>query len=97
MDEARQVVAVTLPKLSAFESTRMADAPSEQAGVWFAVTQTMMGAADAKERGERALGLLCKDRGASVGQLYLVGESGLTHVASNDGTAPPDGLAGLSD
>jgi tetratricopeptide (TPR) repeat protein len=56
------------------------------------VTKALEGAPNARARAEHALRLLCEDRNASAGYLYLVGDVGLSLVASQGRDAAPDGL-----
>jgi GAF domain-containing protein len=53
------------------------------------VTQALRTAHGPKERAERALELLCEERGADAGHLCLAGESGLILAASRN-LPPPD-------
>ncbi len=89
MDEARRSVALTLPKLSQLESTQIGGgAPS----VSTIVTRLLQGADTREERAARALHLLCAERAAIEGHLYLCGETGLLLVASEGTASPPDGM-----
>jgi hypothetical protein len=56
----------------------------------------MKGADGARQRAERALGLLCHARAASAGHLYLFGDRGVRLVASY-GPDPPPGLSTFID
>jgi tetratricopeptide (TPR) repeat protein len=56
------------------------------------VSQTLASASTREERAQRAVKLLCNDRGASLGHLYLVGDRDLGLAASYGGVAPPAGL-----
>jgi hypothetical protein len=56
------------------------------------VTHAMMGAGEARARGQRALRLLSDERKSDGGHLYLFGEEGLRLVASVGDDAAPDGL-----
>ena len=89
MDEARRAVALTLPKLWQFESTRMAGNPESATAI---VTQLLRGAETAKERALRVLQKLCSGRAANEGHLYLCGEGGPVLVASQGVEVPPDEL-----
>jgi hypothetical protein len=56
-------------------------------------TDSLRDACTAEDRAQRTLKLLCDDRAALGGYLYLVGDSGLTLVASErSGAEPPAGL-----
>jgi tetratricopeptide (TPR) repeat protein len=54
--------------------------------------ETMASASTAEERAQRAVKLLCEDRGARTGHLYLLGEKGLMLVASHGEAESPPGL-----
>jgi Protein kinase domain/AAA ATPase domain len=56
------------------------------------VSKTLGGALTAQARAERALRLLCDDRTASAGYLYLAGDAGLSLAASLGAAAAPEGL-----
>jgi tetratricopeptide (TPR) repeat protein len=56
------------------------------------VSHTMASAMTAQERARRALRLLCDERGARVGHLFLVGDGGLALVASQGAPAAPEAL-----
>jgi tetratricopeptide (TPR) repeat protein len=56
------------------------------------VSEALASASTAEERARRALKLLCDDRGAGIGHLYLLGDGGLNLVASHGEAAPPEGL-----
>jgi hypothetical protein len=56
------------------------------------VGETLASASTPEERARRALKLLCDDRGARIGHLYLLGDGGLHLVASRGEPAPPEGL-----
>jgi tetratricopeptide (TPR) repeat protein/tRNA A-37 threonylcarbamoyl transferase component Bud32 len=49
-------------------------------------------ASGAQERAARGLQLLCGDRGANIGYLYLVADRGVALVALHGTAAPPEGL-----
>jgi tetratricopeptide (TPR) repeat protein len=89
MDEARRKVALTLPKLWHFESTRAASRQTADA----VATQLLQGAESVEERGARVLSVLCTGRASSDGFLYLCSDRGPTLVASQ-GAAEPGGLLG---
>jgi len=57
------------------------------------VTKAFEGASTARARAEHALKLLCDDRKASVGYLYLVGDKGLSLAASLGRAGAPEGLS----
>jgi tetratricopeptide (TPR) repeat protein len=56
------------------------------------VSEALGSASTAKERAERAVKLVCDERGARTGHLYLLGDHGLALVASHGEVGPPDGL-----
>ena len=57
------------------------------------VTKAFDGASSARARAEHALRLLCDDRKARVGYLYLAGDAGLSLAASLGSAAAPAGLS----
>jgi hypothetical protein len=60
------------------------------------VTHAMKGAGGATERAERALGLLCNERAAAVGHLYLFAPNGV-RLAASRGATPPERLGEFID
>ncbi|MGH7435767.1 MAG: protein kinase domain-containing protein, partial [Polyangiaceae bacterium] len=56
------------------------------------VGEALASATTAQERAERAVRLLCEDRGSRIGHLYLVGDEGLALAASHGQVEPPQGL-----
>jgi hypothetical protein len=77
---------------------RRADGPSDGLATDVRTTATEMlskvlaDASTARARAEGALRLLCDDRTARTGYLYLVGDGGLSLAASLGSVAAPDGL-----
>jgi tetratricopeptide (TPR) repeat protein len=96
MAEARKAGKGALPGLSDFESSRLSSAIFARTSATVIVTQAMKGADGARERAERALGLLCHARAATAGYLYLFGERGVK-LAALHGPPPPDGLSSFID
>jgi tetratricopeptide (TPR) repeat protein len=90
MAEARRAAKRTLPRLAEFESSRLLTGGG--ASVVEMATDSLGDACTAEDRAQRTLKLLCDDRTAIGGYLYLVGDSGLTLVASERSPEPPDGL-----
>jgi hypothetical protein len=88
MDEARRFATASAPMLTQLESTRMASKLSAVAGL----PMELLREVDTAERAARALHLLCKERSANEGHLYLCGNNGLTLAASEGPAGPPDGL-----
>jgi tetratricopeptide (TPR) repeat protein len=90
MAEARRASKRSLPRLADFESTKLhAERPQSSAE---RVDEALATASTATERAQRALALLCGDRAARRGYLYLVGRPGLALVASHGAAGPPEGL-----
>jgi hypothetical protein len=58
------------------------------------VTDALASASTPEERAHRAIRLLCEDRGARSGHLYLLGDQGLALAASHGAADPPEGLLG---
>jgi tetratricopeptide (TPR) repeat protein len=88
--EARRATNRTVPSLPD------PDADVTRFGVTTSITEraiaTMQSATSSSERAGRALEFLCQDRSARAGYLYLVGDDGLTLVATRGSERPPDGL-----
>src|SRR5262249_6201199 len=72
MAEARRASNRGLPRATEIDSMRMRS--EYRTSVVRLVSQTLATASTPAERAHRALKLLCDDRGARVGHLYLVGE-----------------------
>jgi hypothetical protein len=96
MAEARRTTTSVLPGLSDFEASRVVSTSFPRTSATVVVTQAMKGADGARQRAERALGLLCHARAASAGHLYLFGDRGVRLVASY-GPDPPMGLSAFID
>jgi tetratricopeptide (TPR) repeat protein len=90
MGEARRVAKRALPRLADFGSSRLATGFATSARD--RVSELLRDATTAQDRATRTLALLCDDRSATHGYLYLVGDAGLTLVASHGSAAPPEGL-----
>jgi hypothetical protein len=90
MGEARRVAKRALPRLADFGSSRLATGLTMSARD--RVSELLRDATTAQDRATRSLALLCDDRSATHGYLYLVGDAGLTLVASHGSSAPPEGL-----
>ncbi len=87
MDEARRTVALPLPKLRDFESTRVAGVRDATA----ILTRLFDGVETKRDRGARILEILCSASATNAGHLYLCTPQGPTLVASY-GTREPEGL-----
>jgi tetratricopeptide (TPR) repeat protein len=85
LQEAQLTAGARLPALSDFESG-LGSGPTSATVV---VTQAMKGAGGATERAGRALDLLCDERAAAVGHLYLFKGRGLKLAASRGALSPP--------
>jgi hypothetical protein len=90
MSEARQASKRALPRLADFESSRIATGNQTSAAEM--VSEFLRDAETTQDRAQRALKLLCDDRAASVGYLYLVNDTGLAFVTCHGAAAPPEGL-----
>jgi tetratricopeptide (TPR) repeat protein len=90
MAEARRTSMGALPQLADFRSTALSTNTGGSATEM--VSEFLRCASTLEERGENALKLLCDDRAASRGYLYLVGDGGLSLVACRGAVAAPDGL-----
>jgi hypothetical protein len=91
MAEARRASKSALSRRASFESSAWTGrAPSATE----AISESLRNASTADERAAIALRLLCEDRRATCGYLYLVDNgTGLTLVASSGSAAPPAGLS----
>ena len=87
VQETQRLGGARLPSLSDFESSLGTSNPTSATIV---VTQAMKGAGGATERAERALDLLCDERAAAVGYLYLFRKGRLSLVAARGAKPPPD-------
>jgi tetratricopeptide (TPR) repeat protein len=85
LQEAQLAGGTRLPALTDFESG-YGSGPTSATVV---VTQAMKGAGGATERAGRALDLLCDERAAAVGHLYLFKDRGLKLAASRGALSPP--------
>lgn len=90
VQEARRIATGRLPSLADFESSGGTITPASPTTV---VTQVMKGAAHTFERAGRALDLLCDERSAAGGFLYLFTERKLRLVASRGAEQPSPELA----
>jgi tetratricopeptide (TPR) repeat protein len=91
MAEARRTSKRALPRLADFESSRLLT--GFRASATEMASDVLKLASTRQERAERALKLLCDDRCATSGYLYLVSNAGLALAASQGGeSAPPEGL-----
>jgi hypothetical protein len=90
VQEAQRISTAMLPSLADFESS---EAPGTATFATAVVTQAMKGAGNAAERAERALDLLCDERAAAAGFLYLFRQRRLFFVASRGARPPPPGLS----
>jgi tetratricopeptide (TPR) repeat protein len=87
VQEAQRIAGAKLPSLSEFESSNGSTSMPTSATV--VVTEAMKGAGGATERAERALDLLCDERAAAGGFLYLFKRRRLRLVASRGARRPP--------
>ncbi len=90
MAEARRTSKRAAHPLADFGGTRLSAGPGATTAE--AVTDSLRGSVTPQDRAARTLKLLCDDRGATVGYLYLVAGVGLTLVASQGNSEPPEGL-----
>jgi tetratricopeptide (TPR) repeat protein len=91
MAEARRASNRALPRLADFESNKVWTGRASTSATEI-VSEFLRDAATAQDRAARTLKLLCDDRGATSGHLYLVGDTGLMLVASQASVAAPEGL-----
>ena len=91
MGEARRASKRALGHLADFGTSRVVSGPATTAEM---VSDSLRGSTTPQDRARRTLKLLCDDRAASIGHLYLVlvADRGLTLVASQGRSAPPEGL-----
>ena len=89
MAEARRASKRALGHLTDFGTSRLVSGPATTAEM---VSDSLRGSTTPQDRALRTLKLLCDDRAASIGYLYLVADRGLTLVASQGSSAPPEGL-----
>lgn len=93
MGEARGAGVTVLPARSAFESTMFGNTEiGARDSVIATIAESMIGAHDAAERGQRALKLLCDARGARGGHLFLDADGELRLAASYAADAPDAAL-----
>ncbi len=85
VQEAARLEGAKAPSLSEFDS---AHGTSNHTSATLVVTQAMKGAGGATERAERALDLLCDERAAAAGYLYLFRGRQL-HLVANRGALRP--------
>jgi hypothetical protein len=90
MAEARRTSKRALAHLADFGASRLVTAGRSPTAEM--VSDSLRGSSTPRDRAQRTLKLLCDDRGATRGYLYLIGETGLTLVASQGESAPPEGL-----
>jgi hypothetical protein len=90
MAEARRASSGALPRLADFQPGTLS--MQTRASAKESVDELLRDASNAQERAARALRLLCEDRAARSGFLYLVGDAGLSLAASLGFAAPPVGL-----
>lgn len=92
MEEASKGGSGPLPGLADFDAGSVPSIGIGSTSHDALVTEAMSGADQARARGQRALRLLCDERSAEGGHLYLFADTGLTLVASLGDTAAPEGL-----
>jgi tetratricopeptide (TPR) repeat protein len=90
MAEARRASKRALTHLVDFGSTRLVTGPATSTAEM--VSDSLRTSTTRQDRVQRTLKLLCDDRDATVGYLYLIAEPGLTLAASQGSSAPPEGL-----
>jgi hypothetical protein len=88
MDEARHAGVQVLPQLTDFQTRLTTTFLSQQRSASTIVTARMALADTKQKRADCALRLLCENRSASAGQLYLQTAHGLEHAAAFGETAP---------
>jgi hypothetical protein len=93
--DARGAGLQLLPTLTAFESAMRGSHETARGLGLAAVNEAMKDAHDSKERAARALQLLCAERGASGGYLFLVQDSALELSAALGMEAPDESLQQL--
>jgi Protein kinase domain/AAA ATPase domain len=90
MAEARRASKRALGHLADFGTSRVViGSPTTTAEM---VSDSLRGSATPQDRAQRTLKLLCDDRAATIGYLYLIADAGLRLVASQGSPAPPEGL-----
>ena len=90
MAEARRASKRAMAHLTDFGTSRVVMGPATSTAEM--VSDSLRGSVTRQDRALRTLKLLCEDRAATVGYLYLIGDPGLTLVASQGSSAPPEGL-----
>ena len=90
MAEARRASKRALAHLADFGTSRIVIGPATTTAEM--VSDSLRGSSTPQDRAQRTLKLLCDDRAATIGYLYLVADAGLTLVASQGSPAPPEGL-----
>jgi hypothetical protein len=90
MAEARRASKRALAHFADFGTSRLGTGSGASTAEM--VSDSLRGSSTRQERALRTLKLLCDDRAATVGYLYLVADAGLALAASQGGNAPPDGL-----
>jgi tetratricopeptide (TPR) repeat protein len=88
MAEARRTSSRATAQLADFGGTRLGLGTTTAE----VVSDSLRGSFTPQDRAARTLNLLCEDRRARVGYLYLVAGAGLTLVASRGSSEPPEGL-----
>ena len=92
LDEARQSGIGALPDLSDFVPTAVKSTHAERDIATGRVHESMSGAIERSDRLQRALDMLCKARGASIGHLFVRAGQTIQYAASYRVPEPPEGL-----
>ncbi|HEX4447824.1 MAG TPA: protein kinase [Polyangiaceae bacterium] len=90
MAEARRTSKRATGRLADFGGTRLTTGGGTTTAE--SVTESLRRSTTPEDRAEQTLKLLCDDRGATAGYLYLVADGGLTLAASQGASEPPAGL-----
>ncbi len=90
MAEARRTSQRALPHITDFGTSRLVTAG--QMSTAEMVSKSLKASPSREDRAQRTLDMLCEDRAATHGYLYLIADAGLALVASKGGSAPPEGL-----
>jgi hypothetical protein len=90
MAEARRTSKRALSRLADFRSSRVVIGSATSTAEM--VSDSLRGSSTPQDRAQRTLQLLCDDRAATIGYLYLIGDPGLALAASQGSPAAPEGL-----
>jgi hypothetical protein len=95
MAEARRSSNRALPHFTDFGTSRIVTRARMSTADM--VSESLKAFSSREDRAQRTLEMLCEDRAATRGYLYLIGDAGLVLVASKGGSKPPAGLAEYLD